>query len=66
MAVNFGSNEIKVYLGNKEVTSMHFGEKEVYKKPSTFTSGRLRSFCCFTLIVIFSVANIHTLPAKSK
>lgn len=35
MAVNFGSNEIKVYLGNKEVTSIHFGEKEVYKKPST-------------------------------
>lgn len=34
MAVNFGSNEIKVYLGNKEVTSIHFGEKEVYKKPS--------------------------------
>lgn len=30
MAVNFGSNEIKVYLGNKEVTSIHFGEKEVY------------------------------------
>lgn len=30
MAVNFGSNEIKVYLGNNEVTSMYFGEKEVY------------------------------------
>lgn len=30
MAVNFGSNEIKVFLGDKEVTSMYFGEKEVY------------------------------------
>ena len=56
MAVNFGSNEIKVYLGNKEVTSIHFGEEEVYKKPSTEAPITLVQMATSSYRVAFSKA----------